>query len=324
MWALYKKEISSFLNSLIGYIVIIVFLFFNGLFIWIIEGNMNVLDSGYATLDGLFMLAPWLFMFLIPAITMRMISEEKRNRTLEFLLTKPLTDFHVVMSKFLAGLTLVMVALLPTLVYYVTLYYLGETVGNIDRGGTLGSYVGLIFLAAAYVSMGLFSSSLTENQIVSFLLGVVFCFFMYTGWESLSSFDLLGGLDSFVNSIGSLTETTIETITNLDDQIFFKVYLTGDLPSEYKKLEKAIKEKLDEFRDYSDDLIDYEFVNPYVSEDMKENQRFWSKLFDAGVKLTRRELQDDDAQKEKFIFNGALMNINGVDYPVKFRIRTYF
>jgi len=202
MWALYKKEISSFLNSLIGYIVIIVFLFFNGLFIWIIEGNMNVLDSGYATLDGLFMLAPWLFMFLIPAITMRMISEEKRNRTLEFLLTKPLTDFHVVMSKFLAGLTLVMVALLPTLVYYVTLYYLGETLGNIDRGGTLGSYVGLIFLAAAYVSMGLFSSSLTENQIVSFLLGVVFCFFMYTGWESLSSFDLLGGLDSFVNSIG--------------------------------------------------------------------------------------------------------------------------
>lgn len=202
MWALYKKEISSFLNSLIGYIVIIVFLFFNGLFIWIIEGNLNVLDSGYATLESLFIIAPWLFMFLIPAITMRMISEEKRNRTLELLLTKPLTDFQIVMSKFLAGITLVIVALLPTAVYYVTLYYLGETNGNIDRGGTIGSYVGLIFLAASYVAMGLFSSSLTQNQIVSFLIGVLLCFFMFTGWESLSSFDVLGGLESIVNRIG--------------------------------------------------------------------------------------------------------------------------
>ena len=201
MWALYKKEISSFLNSLIGYIVITVFLFFNGLFIWMIEGNMNVLESGYATLDGLFMLAPWLFMFLIPAITMRMISEERRNRTLELLLTRPITDFQIVKAKFLAGLTLVLVALLPTLVYYITLYYLGETVGNIDRGGTIGSYIGLVFLAASYVAMGVFSSALSQNQIVAFLLGVVLCFFMYTGWESLSSFDLFGGLDGFVNSI---------------------------------------------------------------------------------------------------------------------------
>ena len=156
MWALYKKEINSFLTSLIGYIVTAVFLFFNGLFIWMIEGNMNVLDSGYATLDGLFMLAPWLFMFLIPAITMRMISEEKRNRTMELLLTRPVTDFQVVMAKFLAGLSLVIIALLPTLVYYVSLYFLGETVGNIDRGGTVGSYIGLVFLAAAYVAMGIF------------------------------------------------------------------------------------------------------------------------------------------------------------------------
>jgi len=155
-------------------------------------------------------------------------------------------------------------------------------------------------------------SDITRFLIVTagvLILGFILCFKFFK-------------LDVTEEKRHSLTDTTIETITNLDDQIFFKVYLTGDLPSEYKKLEKAIKEKLDEFRDYSDDLIDYEFVNPYVSEDMKENQRFWSKLFDAGVKLTRRELQDDDAQKEKFIFNGALMNINGVDYPVNF-LRSY-
>ncbi len=202
MWALYRKEISSFLNSLIGYVVIIFFLLLNGLFIWIFPGDSNVLDMGYATLDGLFIIAPWVFMFLIPAITMRMISEEKRTRTLELLVTRPLTDFQIVFSKFLAGITLVVISLLPTLVYYASIYYVGETVGNIDRGGTMGSYVGLVFLAAAYVSMGVFSSSLSDNQIVAFLLAVILCVFMFTGWESISSFSQLGNLESYIIGIG--------------------------------------------------------------------------------------------------------------------------
>lgn len=202
MWALYRKEVSSFLNSLIGYVVIIVFLLLNGLFIWIFPGDMNVLDSGYATLDGLFSIAPWVFMFLIPAITMRMLAEEKRTRTLELLVTRPITDFQIVMAKFLAGLSLVIVALIPTLVYYISVYYIGETVGNIDRGGTMGSYIGLVFLAAAYVSMGIFSSALSENQIVSFLLAVVLCFFMFIGWESISDFSQLGSLESAVIGLG--------------------------------------------------------------------------------------------------------------------------
>ena len=202
MWALFKKEISSFLNSLIGYVVIIVFLLLNGLFIWIFPGDMNVLEMGYATLDGLFSIAPWVFMFLIPAITMRMIAEEKRNRTLELLVTRPITDFQIVISKFLAGISLVIISLIPTLVYYFCVHYIGETEGNIDRGGTLGSYLGLIFLAGGYVSMGIFSSSLSENQIVAFLLAVVMCFFMFIGWESISDFSQLGGLESYVIGIG--------------------------------------------------------------------------------------------------------------------------
>jgi len=120
----------------------------------------------------------------------------------------------------------------------------------------------------------------------------------------------------------SLTETTISTLENLEEQIFFKVYLTGDLPAEYKKLENAIAEKLDEFRDYSRDAIDYEFVNPYKSEIENENKRFWEKLYDAGIKFTRRSLKDDEARKEKIIFHGALMNINGEDYAINF-LRSY-
>lgn len=202
MWALYRKEISSFLNSLIGYVVVIFFLLLNGLFIWIFPGDSNVLDMGYATLDGLFSIAPWVFMFLIPSITMRMIAEEKKNRTLELLVTRPLTDFQIVFSKFLAGVSLVIISLIPTVVYYISIYYLGETLGNVDRGGTLGSYVGLVFLAAAYVSMGVFSSSLSDNQIVAFLLAVIMCFFMFIGWESISSFSQLGNLESYVIGLG--------------------------------------------------------------------------------------------------------------------------
>lgn len=141
--------------------------------------------------------------------------------------------------------------------------------------------------------------------IVVIVLGVILCFKFVK-------------VDVTEEKRHSLTETTIETLDGIEDQIFFKVFLTGDLPAEYKKLEKAILEKLDEFRDYSDDVIDYEFVNPYVSEDENENKKFWEKLYDAGIKFTRRELEDSESKKEKYIFHGALMNLNGVDYPINF------
>lgn len=202
MFALLKKEISSFLSSLIGYIVIIVFLMINSLFLWVFPGQFNVLDSGYANIDTLFIIAPWVFMFLVPAITMRLFAEEKRTGTIELLFTRPLTDFQIIFAKYLAGLLLVLFSLLPTLVYFASVYWLGKPVGSIDTGGTWGSYIGLFFLAAIYVAIGVFASSITGNQIISFLLAVLISFFFYMGFESISSLQFLGSLDSFVVNLG--------------------------------------------------------------------------------------------------------------------------
>lgn len=202
MLALLLKEVRGFLSSLIGYVVICVFLLLIGLFMWVFPGDLNVLDSGFAEMNTLFFIAPWVFTFLIPAITMRSFSEEKRTGTIELLVTKPLSDMQIVLAKYFAGLLLVVVALIPTVVYYISIYKLGTPAGNIDSGGTWGSYIGLIFLASAYVSIGIFASSITNNQIVSFLVAALLSFFMYIGWESIGNFDVLGPLDNLFIKIG--------------------------------------------------------------------------------------------------------------------------
>jgi ABC-2 type transport system permease protein len=202
MYALLKKEIRTFLSSLIGYVVIAVFLLLVGLFMWIFPGDLNTLQMGFANIDTLFFISPWVFMFLIPAITMRSFAEEKRSGTIELLFTRPLTDFQIIFAKYLAGWLLVIIALIPTLIYYFTVYRLGTPVGNIDSGGTWGSYVGLLLLASAYVSIGLFASAITNNQIVAFLLAAVLCFFMFTGFQSLGNFELLGSLDEPIKKLG--------------------------------------------------------------------------------------------------------------------------
>ncbi|MCW3787786.1 gliding motility-associated ABC transporter permease subunit GldF [Plebeiibacterium sediminum] len=186
MWSLYKKEIASFFSSLTGYLVIGVFIIITGLFLWVIPGEMNILYGGYATLESLFYLAPWLYLFLVPAVTMRLFAEEKRTGTIELLYTRPLTELQVVLAKYLAGVTLVVISLLPTMIYFYSVVQLGNPVGNIDYGGTWGSFIGLFFLAAIYVSIGTFCSSLTDNQIVSFVLAVMLCFVFYYGFEALS------------------------------------------------------------------------------------------------------------------------------------------
>lgn len=202
MIALLKKEIRSFLSSLIGYVVIAVFLLLVGLFMWVFPGEFNVLSSGFARLDPLFTLAPWVFMFLIPAVTMRLFAEEKRTGTIELLFTRPLSDFQIILSKYFAGLLLVLFALVPTLIYVLTVYMLGNPVGNLDTGGTWGSYIGLFFLGAGYVSIGIFASSISSNQIVAFLIGALLCFFMYNGFEAITSFELMGEFDQFFLSLG--------------------------------------------------------------------------------------------------------------------------
>jgi ABC-2 type transport system permease protein len=202
MFALLKKEINSFLNSLIGYIVIIVFLMINSLFLWVFPMQFNILDYGFASLDNLFMMSPFVFLFLIPAITMRSFADEQKSGTIELLMTKPLTDMQIIGAKYLAGVVLVFFALLPTLVYFFSVYKLGLPPGNIDMGGTWGSYLGLLFLGAGFVAIGIFASSLAENQIVAFITAVFLCGFLYIGFEFIYSLSLFGKIDLLIQSLG--------------------------------------------------------------------------------------------------------------------------
>ena len=202
MYTLLKKEISGFLNSVLGYVVIAVFLLVNSLFLWVFPLESNILDFGYANIDGLFTIAPFIFLFLIPAITMRFFAEEKKTGTIELLMTRPLSDLQVILAKYLAAFILVFISLLPTLIYYFSVYQLGFPKGNIDAGGMWGSYIGLLFLAASFVSIGIFSSSLTDNQIISFILAVVLSGFIYIGFEFIYNLDLFGQVDLLVKMLG--------------------------------------------------------------------------------------------------------------------------
>ena len=202
MYSLLKKEIQSFLGSLIGYIVIIVFLTIMSLIMWVFPSDYNILDNEYATLGPLFSLAPWVFMFLIPSVTMRLFADENKTGTIELLLTKPLTDLQIISAKYLAGVLLVLFSLLPTLIYYIVVYQLGAPEGNLDQGGTWGSYFGLLFLASGFVAIGLFSSSLSDNQVISFIIAVFLSFFAYIGFDFISSLALFGSFDLFVQKLG--------------------------------------------------------------------------------------------------------------------------
>jgi len=202
MFTLFIKEINGFLNALIGYIVMIVFLLITGLFLWVFKMEFNVLDFGFAGLDGLFILAPFVFLFLIPAITMRSFADEKKSGTIELLMTQPLTDVQVILAKYFAGVVLVVISLLPTLIYYFSLYRLGLPPGNLDSGSIWGSYIGLFFLGASFVSIGIFASSLTDNQIVSFILAVFISFLLYMGFELVYTFVVSGKAGLIIESLG--------------------------------------------------------------------------------------------------------------------------
>jgi len=202
VFALLKKEINSFLASVTGYVVIIVFLAITGLFAWILPTEFNIPQSHYATLDSLFILAPWVFMFLIPAITMRSFAEENKTGTIELLMTKPLSDFQIVFAKYLAGLLLVLISLVPTLIYYVLIKYMATPVGNVDHGAIRGSYVGLFFLGSAYVAIGIFASSFSSNQVVAFIVAVLLSFIFYTGFDFISTLTPWQGINFILGQIG--------------------------------------------------------------------------------------------------------------------------
>ncbi len=202
MKALYLKELRSFLSSIIGYIFIAIFLILNSLFLWVFSYETNILDGGTADLRSFFGISPIIFLILIPAITMRSFSEEKRTGTIELLFTRPISDFSIIFTKYLAGLTLVIISILPTVIYYFTVHALGEPVGIVDDGATITSYLGLILVGACLVSVGIFASSITDSQIVSFILAMFLSWFMFMGLDLLAVFSQFGGLDLVLRNMG--------------------------------------------------------------------------------------------------------------------------
>ncbi len=238
MLSLLNFEIKSFFSSPIGYLVISIFIILNGLFLWVFNTEFNIFNQGFADLNPFFLLAPWILLFLIPAVTMKSFAEEKRSGTLELLLIKPISVPHIVLGKFLGAFLLVCIAILFTLVYSVAIHYLGTTVGNMDTGSMVGSYIGLIFLVMSYTAIGIFTSTLTSNQIVAFLLAICISFIAYYGFESIAT---LGGIDAtfFTNlgmkahfeSIGRGVLDSIDLIYFISITFFFLFLATLNLNS---------------------------------------------------------------------------------------------
>jgi len=222
MITILKKEINEFLDSLIAYVVIGIFLTGIGLLMWVFP-DTNVLDYGYASMETLFSLAPYVFMFLIPAITMKAFAEEKRSGTIELLYTLPFRDIEIVVGKFFAGFLLVVFSILPTLIYYFSLSYLGNPVGNLDTAGIIGSYIGLILLGGIFTSIGILSSALTGNQIVSFILAAFLCFAFYAGFDSIAAINIWSETSYIIAQIGILShyETLSKGLIDLSDVVYF-------------------------------------------------------------------------------------------------------
>ena len=403
MWTLYRKELKGFFSSLIGYLTIAVFLVLTGLMLWVLKSDFNILDYGYATLDGLFLIGPFLYLFLIPAITMRSLAEERRGGTIEMLMTRPLSDWTIVWAKFLAAWTLVLISLLPTRVAYFSVVTLGDPVGNIDTGSVIGSYIGLLLLGGAFVAIGLFCSSLTQNQIVAFILAALLCAAAHLGFESLHNMGFLGGADLFVKRLGmmdhyesisrgvidtrdvlyflsvmalflmatrlvlqsrkwggwakrkslkrshwlemgatllivvfvnvigqyvfhridltserryTLSKSTKELLRNLDEPVLFRVYLEGEFPSDFKRLQSETKEMLNQFRAYSRN-VEYEFVNPNDFTNREEQQVFYQKLASKGIQPTQISVGNGSSMTTQILIPAADVYYRGRETSVQ-------
>jgi len=237
MFAILKKEINSFFASPIAYLVIAIFLLINGLFLWVFKGDYNILDYGFSDLSPFFLLAPWILVFLIPAVTMRSFSDEKKQGTLELLLTKPISHLNIVLGKYFGAFALILIAFVPTILYAYTVNQLGNPVGNLDIGSTLGSYFGLLFLMAAYTAIGIFSSTLSSNQIIAFIVSVSLCLLFYIGFDGIAnlfsstSIEKLG-MNWHFNSMSRGVIDTRDIIYFLSVTIFFLLLTKLNLTKE--------------------------------------------------------------------------------------------
>jgi ABC-2 type transport system permease protein len=238
MWSICKKELRQFFSSLTGYIAIIVFLLVNGLVLFVFRNN--ILEYGYATLDQFFSFAPWVLLFLVSAITMRSFADEYKTGTYEILRTRPLSAWQIVAGKFLGNLTVALIALLPTLVYYFTINQLASTKG-IDSGAAAGSYLGLVLLTAVFTSIGICVSSFTSNPVVSFIMTLIVCVLFYFGFKSISQLAVFNnGLDYYIEMVGidyhyqSLSRGLIDT----RDVVYFLSLVTFFLLITRQNLQK--------------------------------------------------------------------------------------
>ncbi|MHA7060086.1 gliding motility-associated ABC transporter substrate-binding protein GldG [Aquimarina sp. M1] len=279
MLAVIRKEINTFFATTVGYLVIGIFLILNGLFLWVFKGQFNILDSGFADLSPFFLIAPWILLFLIPAITMRSISEEKKQGTLELLLTKPFKIWQLVAGKYIGSLFLIILALVPSLLYILTINQLGSPTGNLDVGSTIGSYIALLLLSATYTAIGTFSSSITNNQIVAFLIGLFLCFLFYFGFNGLANYQFLGTTDYTIEQIGIQLhyERISQGIIDTRDLVYFIsviilfIFLTTIVL--HKRAKKTIV-KLASFATIGVIIINLLGSTVYHRFDLTEDRRF--------------------------------------------------
>ncbi|MDC6385702.1 gliding motility-associated ABC transporter permease subunit GldF [Flagellimonas taeanensis] len=223
MFAIFKREVRSFFTSPIGYLIVGSFLLLNGLFLWVFKGDYNIFDYGFADLGNFFLLAPWIFVFLVPAITMKSFSEERKMGTLELLLIKPISIGKLVSGKFLGAFLLCIIAIVPTVVYVFAISNLGVIEGNYDLGVVLGSYFGLLFLIAAYTSIGVFASTLSDNQIIAFIVGILLCFLIFNGFDAVSSLFTNGETQQMVQGFGAKShfDSIARGVMDTRDLVYF-------------------------------------------------------------------------------------------------------
>ncbi|WP_067031290.1 gliding motility-associated ABC transporter permease subunit GldF [Allomuricauda sp. CP2A] len=223
MFAIFKREVRSFFTSPIGYLIVGAFLLLNGLFLWVFRGEYNIFDYGFADLGNFFLLAPWIFIFLVPAITMKSFSEERKMGTLELLLIKPISVWKLVLGKFWGAVLLCIIAIIPTIVYVFAISSLGMIEGNYDLGMVLGSYFGLLFLISTYTSIGIFASTLSDNQIIAFLGGILLCFLVFNGFDAVSSLFSDGESQQWVQNLGAKShfESIARGVIDTRDLVYF-------------------------------------------------------------------------------------------------------
>ncbi|MCK5825273.1 MAG: gliding motility-associated ABC transporter substrate-binding protein GldG [Ichthyobacteriaceae bacterium] len=384
MWALYKKEINSFFSSAIGYLVLMIFLAVNGLLLWFFNTGFNITESGYASLTNFFTATPWFFIVLIPAITMGMFSEEKRLGTFDILLTHPIKISRIFFAKYLATLTLVVLALLPSIVYVYSIYQLSLPVGNIDLRAIFGSYIGLLFIASSFSAIGMLASTFSSNQITAFLTSIIISISLYYGFELTSNLNLSVNLNKlgmlwhyeslgralfdvndllyftsitvifsalsilllqknssnkaetksnyinllkliggfavllWVSSIAvwrydftsdkryTLKKQTINIVENTKSNTVIQIYLTGDLPYSFKRLENEVKRISNDFSRYNNNISSV-FYNPYDITDTKKRNEYLNSLTEKGLVPTNLEINKNGEHKSKYIFPWAVI-----------------